>query len=198
MILALLDIEVELREIVLKNKPQSLLDYSAKGTIPVLILIDGQVIDESRDIIDWALAKAKTNNQQFDLSDSSLKNQELVTANDLDFKPWLDRYKYFERHPRFTQSYYLSQCQPFLDQLEGQLTNSIFLAGPKPGYADIAIFPFIRQFAAVDKNWFEQAPYSQLRRWLDFFINNKTFIKVMRKYQPWQPANQPVYTRDHW
>jgi glutathione S-transferase len=138
----------EQREILLKDKPQSMLDYSAKGTVPVFI-VSGEVIDESLDIMFWALAQQDKddwleNNKQLDL----------IKCCDKEFKPQLDKYKYSDRH-ELSESEYRNQALWFLHQLNQQLLNSKYLFSDNISMADIAIFPFIRQFSYVDIVWFE-------------------------------------------
>ncbi len=186
------EIAVELREIVLRNKPASMLEYSPKGTVPVLILSDGRVIDESRDIVDWALA-------QYDpeqlLRVDPLPIKALIDQNDGDFKASLDRYKYADRYPEKTMQEYRSDGEQFLALLEQRLSEHRFLVDDKPSVADLAIFPFIRQFAFVDKAWFDQCQYKNLQLWLNAFLESATFERCMQKREPWQPGDTTVVFR---
>ncbi len=174
-------IEVEKREILLKAKPQAMLDASPKGTVPVLVLEGGQVIDESLDIMLWAL-------QQHD-PDAWLSHQAqaltLIDINDNTFKPWLDKYKYAERFPEHSKAYYRKQSGNFLQTLETMLEQHTFLHANQPSLADYAIFPFIRQFAFVDKAWFEQAPYPKLQVWLTKHLQSDLFEKIIAKQPLW-------------
>ena len=174
-------IQLEHREILLKNKPQAMLDVSPKGTVPVLVLEDVQVIDESLDIMLWAL-------EQHDPDDwLSHKEQALalIDINDNTFKQWLDKYKYADRFPEYSQNDYRSQAELFLQKLEQQLCQFTFLCGEQPILADFAIFPFIRQFAFVDKAWFDKAPYPKLQTWLNTHLESSLFEKVMYKHPVW-------------
>lgn len=174
-------IKVEHIEVALKNKPQSLLDYSPKGTVPVVVTTGGTVIDESRDIMLWALQQSDPNNWL--LKDDQLKQQQmtrLIDKCDTEFKPLLDRYKYFDRHPEQTQEEYRHQAEVFLNVLEDNLSKNIFLIDANMRFADVAIFPFIRQFASVDNSWFTQSPYKNLQHWLDTCINTDLFKAVMQ------------------
>lgn len=173
-------IKVEHIEVALKNKPQSLLDYSPKGTVPVVVTSDGKVIDESRDIMLWALQQSDPDNWLLN-NDKSIQDRmtQLINQCDTEFKPLLDRYKYFDRHPEQTQEEYRIQAEVFLKTLEENLSTNIFLIDEKMRFADVAIFPFIRQFAGVDNNWFAQSPYKNLQRWLDTCINSDLFKAVM-------------------
>ncbi|WP_373332460.1 glutathione S-transferase [Thiopseudomonas alkaliphila] len=183
-------LQVELREIVLRNKPAQMLAISPKGTVPVLQLPDGQVIDESLDIMRWAL---QLQDPQQLLDESTLtQGYALIEQNDQQFKHWLDRYKYADRYPEMTQLEYRLQGEVFLQQLEQLLLNQSFLLGDKISLADIGIMPFIRQFAHVDRQIFAELPYPNLQRWLNAWLQHPLFLQVMHKYQPWQEGDQVV------
>ena len=177
-------IEVELREVQLWNKPQAMLAVSAKATVPVLVLSNGEVIDESIDIMRWALDH--NDPDQWWLKTLSGASQELVRQCDFDFKIHLDHYKYADRFPENPASYYRQQAEGFLLELEQKLAKHPYLLGRQLTLADIAIFPFIRQFAMVDKPWFDQAPYPGLQKWLQGLLGSVLFSSVMTKYPPWQ------------
>lgn len=182
-------VSFELREVVLKNKPQSLLDVSVKGTVPVLILTDGTVLDESVDIMHWALSQSDPDGW----SAESLRNT-LVEQNDGDFKYYLDRYKYFDRYPEQSQKYYLEQACAFIAELESKLSSdSKWLNGDSLCALDVAIFPFVRQFAFVDKPTFDQLPYPKTQQWLTNLLVCELFQSVMLKYSAWQPDRAPVF-----
>jgi glutathione S-transferase len=177
-------IELQLREVLLRKKPKSMLQASAKATVPVLVLADGSVIDESIDIMRWALAQKDPDAWWRDeLADSALA---LVEQCDIDFKIHLDHYKYADRHPQHPQRHYRQLAEPFLQILEHKLTLQRFLFDDRPTFADVAIFPFIRQFAMVDKVWFDQTPYPRLKTWLQWFLSSVLFTDVMTKYPLWQ------------
>jgi len=187
-------VEVEIREVVLKDKPTSLLAYSPKGTVPVLVTSDKQIIDESRDIMYWALL-------QHDSDDWLRHNQphlqkqmtSLIDENDNEFKVILDKYKYADRHPEYTEAEYRQQGSYFLNQLELLLTLHNNLIDDEISLADIAIFPFIRQFAGVDKDWFEQSPYPKVRTWLSRHTNSALFRDIMYKYPQWSAGDKATY-----
>lgn len=182
-------VDCELREIVLKTKPQQMLDVSTKGTVPVLVL-DDQVIDESIDIMQWALEQSDPNNWGAENLQHSL-----VKRNDKDFKYYLDRYKYYDRYPEHSQSDYLEKACEFIQELESVLcqksNQANFLNGRYLSALDIALYPFIRQFAFVDKTRFDQLPFPKAQKWLAHFLHSDLFANVMLKYKQWQP-NQPV------
>lgn len=175
-------IQVEHIEVSLKAKPQSLLDYSPKGTVPVVVTVEGKVIEQSRDIMCWALAQSDPDNWL--MEQDEIKQQEmaaLVDTCDLEFKPLLDRYKYHDRHPEQSQTEYRQQAEFFLQQLEQRLSTHQFLVDDKLRFADVAIFPFIRQFAGVDSEWFTQSPYPKLQCWLQTCTNSALFAAIMSK-----------------
>jgi glutathione S-transferase len=186
-------IAVELREVVLRDMPASLLACSPKGTVPVLVLPDGAVLEESRDIIDWALASNDPDTWQPDPGDAVCGEvKSLVDACDTSFKQYLDCYKYAERYPEHPAGYCRSQGEVFLGQLEQRLQQHDWLCGESMGVADISIFPFIRQFANVDKAWFDETVYSRLRAWLDNLLRSDLFTGVMDKYPQWQTGHAPM------
>ncbi len=181
---------IELREIELKNKPQSMINASPKGTVPVLILEDGTVIDESLDIMLYAL---KQNDPDGWLDCDMVKANQLIYNNDDDFKYHLDRYKYPERYDNFDDIDHKNTAETTLEILNNLLIKSDFLLSSAPCVADIALFPFIRQFAHVDKTWFYEAPYKALQRWLDHHLESSLFKSIMIKHTPWQEGDKPVY-----
>ncbi|QBM18706.1 hypothetical protein MARI_28480 [Marinobacter sp. JH2] len=187
-------LQVELREIVLKNKPAQMLAISPKGTVPVLELVedDGsqrRVIEESRDILEWALRQSDPHGLlNTDLDSASA----LIERNDNEFKHWLDRYKYADRHPERSQLEYRQQGEVFLQALEDRLALSTYLLGDRISMADIAVMPFVRQFAHVDREVFYSLPYAKLQKWLRDWLDNPVFQQVMVKYQPWQEGDDIV------
>lgn len=185
-------IKVELREVVLRDKPREMLSLSSAGTVPVLELPGKKVIVESWDIMLWAL---RQNDPECWLGrDESLLTDAamLVEMNDYSFKPDLDHYKYADRYPQHSREYYRSQGEEFLQQLEEMLATSRFLLGASVTAADIAVFPFIRQFAFVDKNWFDQTPYVNLQHWLQEFLQDSLFASIMIKYSAWRSGDTPI------
>ncbi len=177
-------IQVELREVILADKPVSMLAASAKGTVPVLILADGTVIDESLDIISWALQKNDPEHWQVDFDDQMA--WQLIEQNDGSFKQHLDQYKYADRFPEHTMQTYREQGCEFLSRLEHQLSQHKYLLGDRLTQVDISIFPFVRQFAFVDKDWFDQSAFQNLLKWLTDMLALKLFSSVMAKYPRWQ------------
>lgn len=181
MALAYAGISCELREVSLKNKPEAMLAISPKGTTPVLQLSNGLVLEESLDIMDWAL-KQNDSEGWLALSDTALElSKDLIATNDLKFKVHLDHYKYYNRFPEEQQEVYRSWGEIYLQTLEKQLQHHQFLLAEHITLADVAIFPFIRQFAYVDWNWFQSSHYQYLQRWLNWHENSRLFQQVMLK-----------------
>jgi glutathione S-transferase len=186
-------IRCELREVVLKDKPEALITLSPKATVPVLQSTDGRVIDESMDIALWALSQSDPDNWYQRLSnDQHQQMLALIELNDGEFKYFLDRYKYADRYPDQSQNYYRQQGEKTLAQLENLLDDNGSLLAEDWTLADIALLPFIRQFAFVDKHWFDQSPYPLVRSWLEDFLNSDLFKSIMPKYAQWQPGDEPV------
>ena len=184
------ELQVELREITLKNKPPQMLAISPKGTVPVLQLLDGTVIEESREIMIWALAQQ---DPQGLLHDAALHDANvLIDKNDNEFKHWLDRYKYADRHLEMTQTEYRQKGEVFLQLLEELLTKNPYLLGKGITLADIGIMPFVRQFAHVNRDVFYNLPYPNLQRWLQDWLQHPLFLQAMTKFQPWQEKDDVV------
>ncbi|WP_063655644.1 glutathione S-transferase [Aliivibrio fischeri] len=175
---------VHLREIILKNKPEAMLQASPKGTVPVLITNKGKIIDESLDIMKWALEGSEL------LLSATNEMFQLIRENDDIFKSWLDKYKYADRYPEYSEIYYREQGELFLNKLEQRLTTSPMLFSKQYSFADLAILPFIRQFAFVDIHWFRQSKYKNLQRWLFQFIESELFNSIMNKYPTWLDSHQ--------
>lgn len=181
-------ITVELREVVLRDRPAQLLACSPKGTVPVLVLPDGTVLEESMDIMRWALAQHDPDRWYPAEAALQAAIEQLLEANDQVFKPDLDRYKYAVRFPAHPPQFYRAQGERFLADLERRLGQQDWLCSGNPGLADIALFPFVRQFAQVDPDWFVAAPYPRLQTWLESLTGSERFAVVMRKYLRWQPG----------
>ena len=182
-------IDVALREVFLRNKPADMLQRSPKGTVPVLVLSgqsDEQVLEESLDIMHWALA---TSDPDGWLDDLVADNQALISRNDDEFKHWLDRYKYPEHFDDIGAEDPHQHCLDFLDQLEQQLASQPYLFGAKMTLTDIAIFPFVRQYASVDMDGFNAGPNQALQKWLHAFLELDLFVSVMSKYPAWKPGD---------
>jgi glutathione S-transferase len=182
-------INVEIREISLREKPQSMLLASPKGTVPVLIQPNGQVIEQSLEIMEWALNQRDADDWML-RSSSELKAHAaaLIAENDGAFKQALDRYKYADRYPEFSMEHYRAQGELFLKRLEELLSYHHYLLRDQLAQVDIAIFPFVRQFSMVDENWFNVTRYSKLKVWLSNLKNSQLFNDIMEKHPVWQDA----------
>lgn len=174
-------VQVDMHEVSLRNKPQALLDCSPKGTVPVLRLPDGTVIAQSLDIMKWALAINDPQQWMEGRSELSAEAAALIEQNDGSFKQDLDRYKYAERFPEFPAAHYREQGGLFLSALSDRLAQHAYLMRDQLSFADMAIFPFVRQFAHVDKEWFYTNADKHLIRWLDRLLASALFISVMEK-----------------
>lgn len=175
-------IQVEHREIKLRNKPQSMLLVSPKGTVPVLC-VDGLVLDQSLDIMRWALGKSDPEGW---LGFDEEASRAWIERNDGPFKVLLDQYKYPNRFPGVDPSNALNSASDLMLQpMDIALQSNQYLMGGKMSWVDIAIFPFIRQFAAVNPQQFEELPLIYLRAWLKQHIESKLFNSVMEKHPTW-------------
>jgi len=181
--------QVELREVVLRNKPKSMLDISPKGTVPVLQFKDGTVIDESWDIVHWATSQRDPIGMRGNIERVTQANL-LIEQNDNVFKQHLDHYKYADRFPDFPASHYRTQAETFLLTLEERLAKHAFLLDENPSLADIGIFPFVRQFAHVDIGWFRQTPYPKLHAWFDYYLASELFLSIMPKFKAWSRGDE--------
>ena len=191
--LAVSGISVELREVALSSKPAAMLAASSKATVPVLIDVDNRVIDESLDIMLWALRQndpATWLSPQVGALDEMLR---LIAQCDDEFKFNLDRYKYPERFGIADAKAHRAGAANFLRLLEARLQKNAYLFGAHPSLADIAIAPFVRQFALTDATWFKQQSWPGLRRWLNELIESPMFALVMTRYYRWQPDQAPIY-----
>lgn len=184
------ELPVELREITLKNKPTQMLAISPKGTVPVLQQPDGTVIEESCEIMLWALEQQDPKGLL--VTDILPQAMALIEQNDNEFKYWLDRYKYADRHLEMSQTQYREQGEVFLQTLEASLTKNTYLLGDSVSIADIAIMPFVRQFAHVDREVFYNLPYPKLQSWLQYWLAHPIFLQAMTKFQPWQEGDDVV------
>ncbi|MFZ6844146.1 glutathione S-transferase [Undibacterium sp. RuTC16W] len=174
-------VEVQIHEVSLRNKPQAMLDRSPKGTVPVLVLPDGRVIDQSLDIMCWALAQQPVSPCLTPGGNIPADAQVLIQQNDSTFKQDLDRYKYAERFPEHSATTYRERAEVFLDALDCRLQQHSYLTGAKLSIADLAIAPFVRQCALVDAEWFYATRYKHLITWLDAILQSALFVAVMEK-----------------
>lgn len=176
-------IDVEHREIELRNKPQSMLLASPKGTVPVLCIGD-VVLDESLDIMRWAISQSDPDG--WGSADDAIA-QVWIAKNDGPFKVLLDQYKYPNRYPELDQAVVLNEAlQIMLLPMEQALQVTQYLMGDKLTWVDVAIFPFIRQFSMVDAKKFEQLPIPAVKKWLAQLLESELFQSVMHKHPVWR------------
>ena len=179
-------ISYEHREILLRDRPEKLYKLSPKGTVPVLSLPDGKVIDESLDIMKWSMSV----NDPDSWFVNNITNQlSAIRTNDHHFKKWLDKYKYHDRYPEFSAQYYRNECESILTIFENNLDNEKFLFCQKISLGDMALLPFIRQFANVDISWFNER-FINLTKWMGELIESEIFQSMMKKYRVWDPSGK--------
>lgn len=175
-------IDLEHREILLKYKPAAMLDASPKGTVPVVIDPAGNVIDESLDVMIWALEQ----HDPQDWLEGRDEMMDLIATNDGPFKHHLDRYKYSVRYEDADPEDHRAEGLTFLETLNERLTRSHQLFGNQIRLADIAIFPFVRQFANADRTWFDSLGLNPLQRWLEGHLESELFASIMKKHDLWE------------
>jgi glutathione S-transferase len=188
MALAVAGLRHEIREVSLKAKPAEMLGVSPKATVPVLVLPEGEVIEESRDIMLYAL---KQNDPDRWLQNWGPDLEAMVERNDGPFKTFLDQYKYPQRFDVPMETARDRGLEILMD-LENRLAASPFLASQSPTLVDICLFPFVRQFAAVDPQWFHQVPLDRLRSWLSFFVDGALFAQIMTKHTIWRSGQLAI------
>ena len=191
MAIFLTDIQCELREVHLKNKPQSMLDLSPKGTIPVLQIDTSKVIDESLEIVEWALGINDIFKKNKILPDQEVLTKDLISLFDEEFKFHLDRYKYSVRYKDANPIQSRSKCLEILNKIENSISNSNWFFGDSVNKLDICILPFIRQFRIADPKWFDSLnEIHQVKSWLNHFLKSPLLLNIMNKNDPWQEGDQ--------
>ncbi|VVM62928.1 hypothetical protein PS662_01393 [Pseudomonas fluorescens] len=174
-------VAVDIVEVSLKAKPAEMLALSSKGTVPVLS-VDGQVFDESLAIMHWALAQNDPQDWLLKANPAGQAQMEaLVEENDQVFKVHLNHYKYAERYPEQPMEFYRAEGEVFLRRLEELLEGRDYLFADHASLADVAVMPFVRQFAHVDREWFGQTPYVRLQAWLQRFLESDLFTAIMAR-----------------
>ena len=183
-----------LREVVFRNKPPEMIAASPKATVPILVLPDGRILEESLEIMDWALGLHDP--ETWRPADHAVLNEmeQLIARFDDRFKFHLDRYKYATRYDGADPHEHRAAAIEILQELEERLQDQSYLFGETRCYADIALAPFIRQFANTDIKWFEAQPLPALQDWLNKFLTSDLFTGVMAKYPAWQSgAEEPLF-----
>ncbi|MGF1850817.1 glutathione S-transferase [Vibrio satsumensis] len=189
--IALSQQKVLLREIVTKDKPSELLASSPKGTVPVLVLPNGQIIEQSIEVMNWAL-------QQNDPQDLLRSNnptlseqvQQLIKTNDDDFIGHLEKYRASVRYRNIDVEQRRHACEVFISELESKLAQHEYLFGDTPSLADFAVMPFVSQFVRVEKKWFVQSEYQNVGHWLRAHLDSKLYTQVMKQYPLWNETKQ--------
>ncbi|MEZ8285420.1 glutathione S-transferase [Vibrio splendidus] len=189
--IALSQQKVLLREIVTKDKPSELLASSPKGTVPVLVLPNGQIIEQSLDVMNWALQQ---NDPQDLLRSSNLllskQVHQLIKTNDEEFIGHLEKYRASVRYRNDDSEQRRHNCEEFISELESKLTLHPYLFGDTPSLADFAVMPFVSQFVRVEKKWFVQSEYQSVGRWLRAHLESKLYTQVMKQYPLWNETKQ--------
>ncbi len=186
-------LRIELREVLLSSLPPEVLAVSPDATVPVLVLDNNHSMDESWEIVKWAI-KQNDPDHLIGIDQQYLLDAEiLIETNDYSFKADLDHYKYADRYPEHSKEYYREHCEEFLTELEDMLGEKMFLLADQMTIADIAISPFIRQFSMVDHEWFQQSPYPEVQRWLQTMLSNTLFKAALLKHTVWLPGADTVY-----
>jgi len=194
---------IQLRDVVLSNKPQAMLIVSPKATVPVLIINHAdnnkkiEVIDESLDIMLWALQVRDPHNL-FQQENPSAKDDMLQIINtfDVEFKSCLEAYKCAKRYKEDNISECRQACEIYIKVLEGFLSQHDYIFSNNESLVDIALLPFLRQFARIERQWYLQSPYPKLRQWLNNYLQSPMFTKVMTKYPLWQENQRIVIFGD--
>ncbi|WP_120078105.1 glutathione S-transferase [Aurantiacibacter odishensis] len=176
----------ELREVKLSDKPDAMLEASPKGTVPVLVLPDGTVIEESIEVMRWALARCDPEGWL------ERDDPDLIAECDGPFKHALDRYKYPNRYDDCDPLPHRARGLEFFEKLDARLAEGGQLCGSKRGISDAAVFPFVRQFANHDREWFDAADLPHVHPWLEGHLQSPLFKTVMQREKPWKPGQEPV------
>ncbi len=178
--------DIIIRAITLKDKPQTMLKASPKGTVPVLVLTDGTVIEESMEIMLWALEQSDPNNllpqDKPDIQQAIIK---LIQRGDDEFKHPLEQYRAAKRYHRDSEIHWREQCESFIEELEQRLSTNSYFVGNSASLADYSFIPFMRQFGRVDRKWFANAPYPNVKAWLSTQLQSRLYAKMMTKHPLW-------------
>lgn len=183
---------VELRDVKLTNKPAAMLAASPKGTVPILVVSASHIIDESLDVMLWSLGQSDPDNL---LLSSIVELSDLLAFIDIydsEFKPCIERYKCAKRYHEANLEACRNDCEVYIQNLEQRLSKHDFILGEHESLADIAILPFIRQFAKVERQWYVKSSYRNVKRWLNNYLQSALFNKVMAPHPIWVEGSEPV------
>ena len=182
---------VTLRAITMDKKPEEMLTASPKGTVPVLVVDAETVIDESLDIMLWALRRNDPQNLLYsDQAEALPEMLKIIEENDKEFKPSLEKYKRSKRFHNEAEAADRLACEPFIQRLEGRLSQHDYFMGATPSLLDYALLPFVRQFSKVNRQLFREGPYTNLQRWLDGHMQSRLFARAMLKYPFWLESGE--------
>lgn len=193
-------LSIELRDVVLNNKPQEMITASPKATVPILVLNSSQVIDESLDVMLWALSEndpedllhCNAEKTQINMPTKLPEILNLVHQFDQEFKTCLEQYKCAKRYHETNLAECRLACEVYIKDLEQRLSKHDYIIDDKESLADIALLPFIRQFAKVERQWYLQSPYSNVKQWLNRYLQSAMFTKVMVKYPLWSKDSELI------
>ena len=186
-------LKIILRDVKLNDLPAEVLAVSPHATVPSLAISENEYMDESWDIVKWAVQQNDPENWLGENNEYLNEAEMLVEINDFSFKDDLDHYKYADRYPEHPMEYYRENGEEFLEELTELLQQNTFLSADHITITDIAVFPFIRQFAMVDKEWFDKSPYPELQRWLLAMLSSEWFIEAFKKHETWETGSKDIY-----
>ena len=185
--------KIILRDVELSDLPAEALAVSPHATVPSLVINDNEFMDESWDIVKWAVERNDPDKWLGENREHLIDAEMLVETNDFSFKEDLDHYKYADRYPEHPMEYYRQRCEAFIEELEEMLEKHKFLLADKITIADVAVFPFVRQFSMVDQAWFDQAPCKAVRSWLQTMLATEWFVGAFKKHETWRPGSEDIY-----
>ncbi len=194
--LLICEIEVEIREVDLKNKPVEFMNKSSTKTVPILLKKNNEVIEESLDIIIWALSESQIENIKKFYNPKNKKEEilDIISENDHSFKYHLDRFKYSGRFIASEEDYHFLEATKFIKKWNKILSNNRWIIGDQPSIADWCIWPFVRQFKIACESQ-KKTNYidDPIKEWLEYFETNQHFKKLMHKFEPWKPSAKKEY-----
>lgn len=187
---------IEIREIDLKNKPIEFINKSKSKTVPILLKKNNEVIEESLDIVIWAISESKNKNIKNFYMPNSKKEEilETIFENDHSFKYHLDRFKYSTRFSAIDEDYHFLEANKFINKWNNTIKDNRFLIGDNPSIADWCIWPFVRQFKIACESQKKTSYFDEpIKQWLEYFEKHENFKKLMHKYEPWRPSTKKCY-----
>lgn len=179
---------VELRDVKLTNKPVSMLVASPKGTVPILVVSSQHIIEESIDVMLWVLQQNDPDNMLDELATAMT----FIQRYDREFKPCIEAYKCAKRYHETNLEECRRACEVFIQDLELRLSQHAYVLGEQESIADLAILPFIRQFAKVERPWYVQSSYTHVKRWLNSYLQSAMFNKIMAPNPIWEEGNKGI------